>query len=254
MNELIKNVKYTLRDYCKLIGETLEGLWTVRLTPAHMHQNIDTAKVGDELEDLIKTNTRVNKIICFEEGDDLGETARHYHIRMVTDYKTKKSVSDLMKRIFPIDDPDPLVPKKGNRALSVHDCKGKDRSVWHSATYIAKMGQLVYQYGYSDGKIAEIIKIGRQLMFKKGIPIYRQIIVIYKLDTYLELQPDDLMEIVQEYYKEFNKPMPEIFRLKSLMHSILFACNSTYAKNVRSKMCSHFRELCDPKYDPESFF
>lgn len=237
MNELLEKAKYTLQDFYPKLKETIKGLFTVRLTPVNMQTNIAKDQVAETLEIIAKKNDNVRKILCFEEGDDVGQVARHYHMRFVTDYKDRKSMSDLIKANFPIG-------TKGNRAYSIRKCQGKDKTIWKSATYIAKLGNLVFQVGYTEADIAELISVGRKLAVTATTPIFKQIICIYNLDDIPELMPDYLMDIIEAYYKENNKAIPQMYQLKALMHNILYACNDIYRKTVRSDLICEFGEKC----------
>lgn len=239
MNELLEKAKYTLQDFYPKLKETIKGLFTVRLTPCNMQENIAADQVAETLEIIAKKNDNIKKILCFEEGSDKGQVARHYHMRFVTDYKDRKSMSDVIKANFPIGD-------KGNRAYSLRKCQGKDKTLWKSATYIAKQGNLVFQVGYTEHEIAELINVGRRLAVTATTPIYKQIICIYKLDDIPDLMPSYLLDIIEAYYKENNKAIPQLYQLKALMHNILYACNTTYRKRTRSQLIQEYGELCDP--------
>lgn len=245
MNELLQKAKYTLQDFYPKLKETIQGLFTVRITPINMKENWSSDQVAETLEIIGKKNDNVKKILCFEEGADVGKVARHYHMRFVTDYKDRKSMSDLIKAHFPIG-------TKGNRAYSLRKCQGKDKTIWKSATYIAKLGNLVFQVGYTQDEIAELISVGRKLAVTATTPIYKQIICIYQLDDIQDLMPSYLMDIIEKYYEENNKPIPQLYQLKALMHNILFSCNLTYKRRTRSQLIHEYGELCNPSEPHES--
>lgn len=241
MNELLEKTKYTMIDYCKEIGETLEGLWTVRITPEKMERNITKDEVKEILNMIYVSNQRVKKILCFEEGNAVNHVKRHYHLRLVTDYKTKKSLYDLIKERFPIG-------KKGNGSYSIHNCREKDKTLWKSATYIAKGGDCVCHHGYDEGQVAQFIKVGRQMSVNASTPIWKKIATIYLFDGLVELSSEYCFDCIVNWYEENDKILPMNFHIKQLMHNLLYKYNSHYREKYKDKLILEFEELCNPQH------
>ena len=213
--------------------ETLEGVFTMRLTPSKFKQpDLGFAKgfilwtqkdVIDWLQKLQKQD-KFQKCMCFREiGDKVGE---HFHIRFVTKFKTRQSLANLVKESFPI----PKGVGQGNSAYAIRDCKAKDKTLWKSATYIAKDGDCIYRHGYSLEDIKYFVEYSTKLKEFRGYPKFEQIIFRYQLDrkSTAELTGKLIYDSVIDFHKVMRTEIPPLHRVQNIMHNICFKLSSIY--------------------------
>ncbi len=224
----------------KLNEETLDGTYTMRLTPSKMQINATKCEATSDdvmsfLEEL-STNGKVKKILAFrEQGTKVG---LHYHIRLVTEFKSRKSISDLVKLNF-------IIPKgkgRGNEAYAVRCCKEKDKTVWKSATYIAKEGDCCFRKGYTLADVNYFIQYGRKLSTFKGLPKYEQIIIMYGLDkiSQMSLQGKIIYDSVIGFHKSKKLEIPPGHRIHNLIHNICFKLSDNYRNAMKESICNGY--------------
>lgn len=226
--------------------ETLDGTYTMRLTPSKMQINATKCEATSEdvmafLEKLSE-NVKIKKILAFrEEGAKVG---LHYHVRIVTEFKTRKSISDLVKVKF-------LIPKgkgRGNEAYAVRDCKEKDKTVWKSATYIAKEGECCFRKGYTLSDVNYFIEYGKKLSTFKGLPKYEQIIIMYGLDK-IKITGITIYDAVIGYHKSKKLEIPPGHRINNLIHNICFKLSDTYRNALKEMICTRFDQKLLGNFD-----
>lgn len=228
----------TMTEFMAALNETtLDGVYTIRLTPKKFKIDPKNYFVdphwGDKdiiewLEQLQAHNV-FTKCLCFkEEGPKVGT---HYHARLLTKFKTRKSVSDLIKKHFPIGD-------AGNEAYSVRDCKAKDKTIWKSATYIAKDNDCIYKYGYSNEDVNYFNEYSKRLRKFKDTPKYEQIIYIHGLDARgIDLRASHIYNAIIDFHKSKKIEIPPPFRVNNLMHNICFKLNANYRRAMKEHIC-----------------
>lgn len=228
--------------------ETLDGTFTMRLTPKKMQINAECGSCEAAAEDVVEfleslvENCKIKKILAFrEEGAKVG---LHYHIRVVTEFKDRKSISDLVKKHF-------IIPKgkgRGNEAYSVRCCKEKDKTIWKSATYIAKEGDCCFKKGYTQSEVNYFIEYGKKLSTFKGLPKYEQIIIMYGLD---KMKPDakTIYESVIGFHKSKKLEIPPGHRINNLIHNICFKLSDTYRNALKEMICVRFDQKLLGNFD-----
>lgn len=226
--------------------ETLDGTYTMRLTPSKMQINATKCEATSidvmAFLEKLSENVKVKKILAFkEEGAKVG---LHYHVRIVTGFKTRKSISDLVKVKF-------LIPKgkgRGNEAYSVRDCKEKDKTVWKSATYIAKEGDCCFRKGYTQEDVNYFIEYGKKLSTFKGLPKYEQIIIMYGLDK-IKLDGKSIYDAVIGFHKSKKLEVPPGHRINNLIHNICFQLSDTYRNALKEMICERFDQKLLGNFD-----
>lgn len=220
----------SMTHFMKEIGEpNLVGVFTVRLTPT---KNILTEP---EIETWIKTleeNNAVKKILAFKEKTP----KTHYHIRLVTQYKTRKSIADLIKNTWTWEATTGL----SNKIYSVHDCKSKDKTLWKSATYIAKEGDCVSHYGYMPCHVSTFVNYSKRLRKFKDTPKYKRIIYLYNLDHDSMPNTGRIYDAIIDYHKTKKLEIPERYRINNLMHNICFNLSENYRQSMKESMLEQF--------------
>lgn len=224
-----------MSDFLKTIGEpnTYDGLYTLRFTPRYFNPPITMGTLLSNLKTFFDTyiqSGNIQKMLVFEEGNLPGEEP-HVHCRIRTSWKTPASLrKNLYSDISGVKGTDKC------KAYSLHDCKAKDTHVWKSVTYIAKMNQLRLKHGYSDLKIALILKMGRKWAKIKG-PIYKQIIGLYNLNNLST--PEEIIDSIFEYYELKEKNVPTLSISKNCAHSIMMQISSHYRANIKLHLVEH---------------
>jgi len=225
----------TMSDYLATQNlQDLTGVWTFRLSPNKWETKMSRPLIRDMLEIWCQQKNQIKKMAAFEEGSDIGQVDRHYHVRIESSWKTRKSVDDSLKLHFGIT-------SSGGRSsakYSLHDCKKKDKTFWKSKTYIAKQGDCIYKYNHTQAEIAEMIYWGRKLTNFNGKPIAEQIIILYdiKEDELNRQYFEDIYETVQQYFKEIKAKVPTTNQVDYLMHSIMWKSNSQYREVHKQKL------------------
>ena len=234
-----------LEFLAKLNEDTLDGVYTARLTPCKLENwnkdaNLTSETITNTVVQWLKTMQEhdyenddesnpiypIKKVLCFREyGDKVGI---HFHFRFVTTYKTRKSIIDKLKSYWKI----PTGKGKGNAAYSVRDCKTKDKTIWKNATYIAKQGDCVFHEGYTLLEVeffcqhaAKYVKMADKLKWE-------QIILFNKPNIMASLTNGNftatVIETVIMWHQVKNKDMPAMHAFRNIVHNISFALNKKY--------------------------
>lgn len=239
---------YTMTDYFHAVKQNdLTGIYSFRLTPPNWIEKLPRSEIKFRLELMCK-HPFIKRLIAFEEGTDYPSQGseklitkknikRHYHVRMETDFKTPKSVRDLVLKSFPIPERDGK--KHQSQYYSIHSCKEKDKTFWKGETYIAKEGHLVHNYNYSEQRVAQIIYWGRKIQSFAGKTIAERITILLDLDNKTTLHQAYDATIL--YYKEEKHQIPDVNTIKRVVHQILFRLNNSYREEVRQLVISDFQ-------------
>ncbi len=232
----------TMQEFMATLNEeTLEGVFTLRLTPAqfkkpfHLPVGCSVVDIVNWLRDL-QQQDKFSKCMAFREiAPKVGE---HYHIRFLTEFKTRKSLADLVKAHFPI----PTGLGQGNKAYAIRDCKAKDKIIWKSATYIAKDGDCVYRHGYSFEDIKYFVEYSHKLREFRGYPKFDQIIYTYGLNnkSQAELTGKLIYDSVIQFHRRKKKEIPPFYRIRNIMHNICFKLSSLYRLGHEENLTSQF--------------
>ncbi len=233
----------TMQEFMSTLNEeTLEGVFTVRLTPSKFKKHDVTQgtkahkyKIVEWLRELQKQD-KFQKCMCFREiGDKVGE---HYHIRFVTKFKTRQSLANLVKERFPI----PKGAGQGNSAYAIRDCKAKDKTLWKSATYIAKDGDCVYRHGYALEEIKYFVDYSSKLKEFRGYPKFEQIIFRFMLDkkSTAELTGKLIYDSIIDFHKMMKTEIPPLHRVANIMHNICFKLSSLYRQGFEEQLTGRY--------------
>ena len=232
-----------LGDYLKQNKKSTEGLYTFRITPSNFEVPLDREEVKKRLKDML-AHDKVKKMMAFEEGNDrVGTLKRHYHVRIETVFKTRKSVSDLVRKTFSITS----TGARSSSRYSVHSCALKDKTFWKSKTYCAKSGDVVF-HNHTDGEIMEAICWGRRLQHWGSKSKTKRIISCFNIyDDGSECSRQKLEDVYCQillYYKEIEDKIPSTSQIKYEMHNVMFeTCKHyrmTHKKMILDKMEREF--------------
>ena len=258
--ELISETYHTtMLDFlAKLNEQTLDGVFTARLTPSklsdwnkdancapHSIDNTVIQWLKTMLEDDVKfpsdasghliypmenESYPIKKVLCFKEyGDKVGV---HYHMRFVTDYKDRKSIADKFKKYWKI----PKGTGKGNAAYSVRDCKAKDKTIWKNATYIAKQGECIFHAGYTLQEVEFFCTHAAKYVKMAGKLKWEQIILFNGDHIRQALKAGNFTEVVIKsiimWHQVKDKDLPALHAFRNLVHNISFALNKKYRKGM----------------------
>lgn len=232
----------TMQEFmASLNEETLEGVFTMRLTPSKFKTDLKPPKYLAAAGIIIwlkelQQQDKFQKCMCFREiGDKVGE---HFHIRFVTRFKTRQSLANLVKERFPI----PKGAGQGNSAYAIRDCKSKDKTLWKSATYIAKDGDCIYRHGYSLEDIKYFVQYSTKLKEFRGYPKFEQIILRYALDrkSTTELTGKLIYDSVINFHKLMKQEIPPFHRCQNIMHNICFKLSSKYRLGFEEQLTGRF--------------
>lgn len=222
--------------------ETLEGVFTMRLTPSKFKSANSNPYIEKGSEGIIlwlqelQQRDKFQKCMCFREiGDKVGE---HFHIRFVTKFKTRQSLANLVKEHFPI----PKGAGQGNSAYAIRDCKAKDKTLWKSATYIAKDGDCIYRHGYALEDIKYFVEYSTKLKEFRGHPKFEQIIFRYMLDreSTTNLTGKLIYDAIIDFHKLMKQEIPPLHRVNNIMHNICFKLSSQYRLGFEEQLTGRF--------------
>lgn len=206
--------------------ERNSNIFTVRLTePLDPSAALSFQCCQEKLhQDWIYCNQKIIKFMCFHELNKFKNS--HYHYRIVTSYKTRKSLLDSLKCWFQTDK---LKKLSGNRIWSTHECyiNGRviDKSLLHSKYYVAKEGDIVDYKGYKRETIQKIIDDSYEYNMKLKLPVFKKIILQFKLDLErIHLIGDSIIK----YYKSIEKIPPSFHICKELARKILYTIDPDY--------------------------
>lgn len=244
----LKNSQYTMHDYLKTVeNKNLDGVYSFRLSPNTWFIKLQTMAIALRLKSIAESShfsNHITRMIAFEEGEDMGEVDRHYHVRVETDYKTAQSIRDIIKKAFGSEMKNKLtlaVPQHGGKTqYSVHDCKLKDKKFWKGETYIAKQGNLVYQKGYTEAHVAKMIHWGRKLSSQAGVTIPRKIVLMKDITKGSSVVY--IYDSIIQWYTDENKNLPDEKQMMRLIHNIYMLVSNPYRNAVRSDLIMNFSQ------------
>lgn len=239
----------TISEFLHSLKEdTLFGVFTARLTPCKLKDwnkdanlspdHIDNT-VSQWLSSLAKDNKFTKCMVFKEIGNTVGI---HYHFRFVTTYKTELSVRQLFTSRWT---PDPKLKSKGNW-YSIRDCKSKDKKIWTNATYVAKGGDRIYSYNYTEDEINTFCFFAKEYSSLCGKTKTEQILFLYSdtLKYHSTSKASDAYACILRYHKRKGKELPEPYAIKNLMHNILMKISVQYRDHLKAHCISNFAFKC----------
>lgn len=194
---------------------------------------------------LLGETKKLFKIMCFRET----KPKLHFHFRVVTDYKTPKSIQDLIKKQFP--------HLKGNRDFSTHKCRVNgilyDKTIQLSIYYTMKGGDEFYVAGYSEEELLLLQKETDKYQTKlKNTTIADLIINKYDLDS----TSGDISHAIIKYYMEKKKVPPLLHIVRRLLHQIKYKVSAVYRQQyidqVREELAILEAGDCKRIFDPKA--
>lgn len=216
-------------------NEMLYNIWTVRLTFPTLFQDEYTVCMNKMFDSIEKTK-QVKYSMTFKEYSK--KKVLHYHMRIVTTYKTPEMLRKYIKSFFPKE-------AKGQRFFSTHKVWVNgvlhDQSLCHSATYIAKEGHIVHRYGYTDYQISELIKESKKYNKMLNMPVHEKVIQIYDIT-----QPNQIIKAVSDFYESIEKIPPKRHIMEELIRKILYKVSSDFRKNYWASLDQYLFEQITP--------
>lgn len=234
----------TMQEFMATLNEeTLEGVFTLRLTPSQF-EDLPCVYASEDwsTEDVVKWLDHLKKedkfMKCMAFREYSPKVGEHFHIRFVTKFKTRQSLANIVKKDFPI----PTGLGQGNKAYSIRDCKAKDKTIWKSATYIAKDGDCIYRFGYALEDINYFVEYSHKLKEFRGFPKFEQIIYTYRLDqkSQEELTGKMLYDSVIDFHRSKKKEIPPTHRVKNILHNICYKLSSLYRLGLEESITSQY--------------
>lgn len=210
------------------------NVWTIRLT------QIGSREAFKQHLDLFFTTIEGKKQIplalAFIEKSKRG--IKHVHMRIVTTWKTRPSLLSLIKSHFPYGN-------KGNKFFQTHKCYVDgtlyDKSLLHSTNYIAKEADNIFQKGYSDLEVANIISESKKYNAEIKMPVYQKIMSQYDIKT-----PEQIPSSILEFYESIEKVPPKGIFVREIVRKILWKISHKYRQNYRKKITQFVdEELCE---------
>lgn len=252
MDKISNLVHTTMLEFLATLNEdTLDGVFTARLCPKNFEKPLPVSQAEEEIILWLKCLTEplsvegspclkdpnIRKVLCFREyGDKVGV---HYHLRFVTNYKSRKSIADRIKGHFPI----PKGKGKGNSAYSVRDCKAKDKTMWKNASYIAKGHECIFRYGYTALQVEWFCEHAAKYQKMEDKPKWEQILIwnqpALKHALGEKCFADILVETIIKWHNLKNKEIPQEYQFGKIMHNISFKMNPKY----REGMCNSLKNV-----------
>ena len=197
-------LKQTLSYFGQSEHQTTDSIFTLRFSRFDdLFANSIVSKFTPSIE-----AEQINRLLIFKEGSKHKKNI-HFHVRLESNHflNKQKLHRDLLKIAFS--------ELKGNSQLSCHPCKEKDKIhdqyLGASKTYIAKEGNLIYQYGYTQNQVDTMMYHGKLIANYANAPLYKKIILLYNLE---ELPIRDfptrnhwsiVVTHIRQYYEENNK-------------------------------------------------
>lgn len=231
--------------------DTLEGVFTARLTPCKLAKWNEDANLSPEyidntvsqwLSSLAKDGS-FKKCMCFKEiGNTVGI---HYHFRFVMADHNRGDRQPLVNLFKAHWTPDPDLKSKGNW-YSVRDCKSKDKKLWTNATYVAKGGDRIYSFNYTESEIETFCFFAKEYTKLTGKLKYEQILFLYS-STLFPTQPakaEAAYDAIISFHKRKGKPLPEPHAIKNLMHNILYTISDHYRKKLKEHFITAYAFKC----------
>lgn len=227
---------------------TLDGVYTARLTPCKLKKWNEDANLSPEhidntvsqwLSSLAKDNKFTKCMVFKEIGNVVGI---HYHFRFVTNYKTELSVRKLFTDHWV---PNPNMKSKGNW-YSIRDCKSKDKKIWTNATYVAKGGDRIYSFNYTQVEIDTFCFFAKEYSNLTGKTKPEQILFLYSstLNHDSQHKAQAAYDAIISFHKRKGKVLPEPYAIKNLMHNILMKISSHYRKKLEEHCVNSYAFKC----------
>lgn len=208
------------------------NVWTLRFTAPH----IEITKFNKGFDDYLDflTEAKQVKLACvFRESSR--KRVLHYHIRLVTTWKTRPSILKQIKKSFI------HFGNKGNKMYQTHKCYVDgvlyDKSLLHSTNYIAKDGDLVYKKGYTEATITELINESKKYNTQLKLPVWKKIMLQYDIK-----HPSQIPNSIIEFYESIEKVPPRGTFVREICRKILWKISKDYRKNYRQRIEEYIHE------------
>ena len=231
-NEVLMNSNKPIQSLIKEFFSNEEGnIFTVRYTPSPTNEeknpSVEKCRFQEGVLKLLKQKKLINYILAQEISK---KGILHYHFRFTTN--CSRDVVRKWRTKYFIDS-----KYQGQTYYVLHTCKlgdiVKDDTLWKSATYTCKDGDIVSQYGFTVSQIADLIAYGNQLKTSKSEPLWRRIISRSRLQQD-ESPNKKILEATEDFYKSLNKPLPSWAHLKTSIHNMKYTLQSEYREDVRN--------------------
>lgn len=234
--------------------DTLDGVYTARLTPCKLKKwnedvNLSPDNIDNTVKQWLSSLAKDHKFIKCMVFKEIGNTVGiHYHFRFVTNYKTELSVRKLFTAGWV---PDPNLKSKGNW-YSIRDCKSKDKKIWTNATYVAKGGDCLYSYNYTQTEIDTFCFFAKEYTALTGKTKPEQILFLYSSTLYSTQthKARAAYAAIISYHKRKGKVLPEPYAIKNLMHNILMKISATYRKYLEEHCVNQYAFKCGDHQNP----
>lgn len=228
--------------------DTLDGVYTARLTPCKLKKWNEDANLSPQHIDntvsqwcsSLAKDKKFTKCMVFKEiGNTVGI---HYHFRFVTNYKSELSVRHLFTQHWI---PDPNMKSKGNW-YSIRNCKSKDKKIWTNATYVAKGGDVVYSFNYTQSELDTFCFFAKEYSDMCGKLKHEQILFLYShtLNSANTHKAATAYECIISFHERKHKAIPEPYAIKNLMHNILMKISSSYRKHLKEHCINNYAFKC----------
>lgn len=217
----------------KWLVDPSSNVYTARIKPFNHY----TAKSIKEICEVMSKTPECKKILCYREGGTK-KIGLHYHLRMCfihSKIKSKTTFLSRMKHYFN--------KLAGNEMIATKACyvKGKlvqKKELWYAGTYIAKEGDLVYNYGHTHEEVKDLEKVGALLNNSSKLPEYRKIINKYTItEKFVNLE---IAKCIYKHYEEIEKKLPQQYHQINMMRNIKIWTNPKYKSMQIIKLASHF--------------
>ncbi len=205
------------------------SLETSRKEVNHLHIRFSIARQEIAVRNLLKNR------LLFLEGNGT------YQLK-----KIKQKVNKILQIVY----------KNKQKILDVD-------SIWKSASYICKDGDIQSYRGYTPDNIASLTNIGKSLKpevnnkgEKKRSPIYLQIIHHYSLQEKNLYDVDAIaLKVCNFYYQSMGK-YPSAMPLQNCLHNIYMKLSSIYAESFINSTVENFKNTAAYRdaFDPVHIF
>lgn len=211
------------------------NIWTVRFTfPALFMDEYEKCILL--LFKSIEERKQIKYSMTFKEYSK--KKVMHYHMRIVTTYKTPEMLRKYLKSFFPEN-------KSGNRFFATHKCYVNgilhDDSLCKSATYIAKEGHIVHKYGYSNKHIKELIAQSKKYNKMLRMPTHEKIIQIYELTD--KSGTAKIVGAIIDFYDSLEKIPPKLHIVQEIIRKILYKISPGYRTSYRNTLTQLLTEF-----------
>lgn len=212
--------------------ETAFNIWTVRFTFPRLFEDEYTEAITKLFKD-IDSKKQVKYSMTFKEYSK--KQVLHFHMRIVTSYKTPAMLRKYLKEYFPAS-------AKGNKFFSCHKCWIDgilyDKSLCHSSNYIAKEAHIVHFKNYSKSQIKEIIAQSLQYNAMLKMPLHEKIIQLYDIKS-----SDKIASSIMMFYDSIDKIPPKTHIIQEVIRKILFTISHQYRMHYRKELQNYITEI-----------